>query len=116
MKRPVLGIVCLLSVVVASLSFPQAVLSSAPKKFVRPATRAKRKQARAALKGHLSHVSHKMSTVRAKLKQAKRSEADIAEELTTIRRRLQFTRLRLSETRAHLAASKREQKKVALAL
>jgi murein DD-endopeptidase MepM/ murein hydrolase activator NlpD len=116
MKRLSSGTVCLLSLALSSFVLPEAVFSSTPEKFVRPATRAKRKQARVALKGHLAHVSHEMNTVRAKLKQAKRSEADIAEELVTIRRRLQSTRLRLSQTRAHLAASKREQQKVAQAL
>jgi murein DD-endopeptidase MepM/ murein hydrolase activator NlpD len=57
-----------------------------------------------------------MNSVRVKLKQAKRSEADIAQDLISIRARLQGTRRRLADARAHLSAAKREQTKVARAL
>lgn len=92
------------------------VSASAPKKFVRPATKAKRKQARGELRGSLSHVARKMDSVQAKLKQAKRSEAGIAQELIGIRDHLQATRTRLAHVRDHLTAARREQQKIAQTL
>jgi murein DD-endopeptidase MepM/ murein hydrolase activator NlpD len=97
-------------------ALPQTVCAAAPKKLPRPTTKAKRKQARAALRGNLKNVSRKMNSVRAQLRQAKRSEADIAQDLIAIRERLQTTRGRLAESKARLAAARREQAKVAQAL
>jgi len=76
----------------------------------------KRKAARVALRGKLSAVSQKMKAVRSQLRQAKRSEADIAADLDSIRHQLAKTRARLDDAKEHLAAAQREQKKVALAL
>jgi murein DD-endopeptidase MepM/ murein hydrolase activator NlpD len=110
------GILCVLLTSTFVIVVPQDLSAAAPKKFVRPTTKTKRKQVRAALRGNLSQVSRKMKSVRASLKQAKRSEADIAQELITIRGSLQSTRTRLAEVKAHLNAAKREQQKVAQAL
>ena len=84
--------------------------------FERPGTVTKRKAARVALRGKLSAVSQKMKAVRSQLRQAKRSEADIAADLDSIRHQLAKTRARLDDAKEHLAAAQREQKKVALAL
>lgn len=82
----------------------------------RPATATKRKAARVALRGKLSSVRARMKSVRSQLHDAKRSEEQIAADLTTIQQQLRQTRARLDETKAHLAAARREQKKVQLAL
>ena len=113
-RRPAIASLLVLAFFVAAL--PQMASVAAPKKSARPATKAKRKQARAALRGNLKNVSRKMNSVRAQLKQAKRSEANIAQDMIAIRGRLQTTRGRLAESKARLAAARREQAKVAQAL
>lgn len=115
MRRPIPAVSLLVIVWLAAL-LPHTALCAPPQKFVRPASQARRKQARVALRKNLSVVSHKMDAVRAQLKRAKRSETDIAQDLLRIRRRLQATRLRLADARMHVAAAQREQAKVSKAL
>ena len=95
---------------VLSLPFAPLIVHAKPDK---PTTKsAKRKM----LRGRLSTVKGKISSVQASLRQAKRSESAILDDLSSSKAQLLSTRARLNDSKTRLAAVKSEQMKVADAL
>jgi len=106
---------CVASAVLAGASVP-------PTPPLLPAAHAgsgrasKRQTARVKLKSKLRTVRRKITTVRTRLRRAKRSEEAIAEDLHALRRRLSATRSRLRAAQRRLTRTRREQSKVAASL
>lgn len=111
MKRRA-GILALASLFAALPFFP-----TVPPAYAGPNKSPKTKKAkRAALRGKLSTVKSKINSVRAELRQAKRSEVAILDDLSQSKAKLLSTRARLSESKTRLTHVKEEQAKVKAAL